>query len=296
MLAEVDIRKILERYFQNGDRSSEIVQTTAPIPDAEIGYAAGMIENLKLHEPDFAIFSHFQNPSETILDIGANYGYSAISIWASGSKANVISFEPNQAYAEIFKELKRLRAEKTARQTYDYRMVAIGEHNGQIVISIPVVNGKMVAALATAHDKPHLESMAQNVMFSAEHYSAEKRAETFSIFQFSSPVKIIDDILAADRFDVPTKIIAAIKMDTEGYEDRVLRGAARTIETHKPLILSEINSRVEPILRSHGYVPAEVEGSQIRPCDVCPNTVNIVFIHPSKIEHYKSIGLIAATS
>lgn len=296
LLTKADIHRALERYFVNGDRSPDIVRASAPTPDAEIGYAAVMIENMQLHEPDFAIFSHFQDPSETILDIGANYGYSAISIWASSAKANVISFEPNEAYADILRELKRLRVHKTGRKSYDYRMVGVGEHNGRLDIAMPVVNGKMVAALATAHDKPHLPSMAQNVMFSAEHYSNEKRAETFSIFQFSCPVRTIDDLLATERFEVPTTKITAIKMDTEGFEDRVLKGAIRTIEAHKPLIFSEINSRVEPILRNLGYIPAEIQGSHVRPCDICPKTVNIVFVHSSKIDRYRSIGLISTHS
>jgi hypothetical protein len=56
-----------------------------------------------------------------------------------------------------------------------------------------------------------------------------------------------------------------IKMDVEGYEYEVLKGAAATIQKHKPVIFFEMNmvetrrqgdwwlKRVPDLLRSYGY-------------------------------------------
>jgi FkbM family methyltransferase len=56
--------------------------------------------------------------------------------------------------------------------------------------------------------------------------------------------------------------IALIKIDTEGFEARILRGARQVLESHKPIIIFELSpsdfdesgaSDVVNILRDHGY-------------------------------------------
>ena len=51
--------------------------------------------------------------------------------------------------------------------------------------------------------------------------------------------------------------IALIKCDVEGFELAVLRGATSVLHTDQPMILCEI----EAFLRSHHYLPVELNGS-----------------------------------
>src|SRR5262245_32919738 len=56
--------------------------------------------------------------------------------------------------------------------------------------------------------------------------------------QPSGPIKLVrgDDFLSKDRVDF-------VKIDTEGSELRVLEGLAMTIETHRPLIFTEVEAK-----------------------------------------------------
>ena len=60
--------------------------------------------------------------------------------------------------------------------------------------------------------------------------------------------------------DQPVKLM---KIDVEGYQDQVVRGAGEMLARDKPLIAAELASVAEydsfmSILRPHGYVPVEV--------------------------------------
>jgi hypothetical protein len=88
------------RYFVEGERSPEtIVDRDLLQSDSSPEWVSGMLGSRTIHEREFSLFRFFQDPEEAVLDIGANYGYSAASIWASGSKAFVLSFEANPAHA-----------------------------------------------------------------------------------------------------------------------------------------------------------------------------------------------------
>ena len=67
------------------------------------------------------------------------------------------------------------------------------------------------------------------------------------------------DALCRD-LDEPVKLI---KIDVEGYQDQVVRGASETLARDRPLIAAELASMAEydsfmSILRPRGYVPVDV--------------------------------------
>jgi hypothetical protein len=63
------------------------------------------------------------------------------------------------------------------------------------------------------------------------------------------------EIRTLDSYDLPSKpTIAVMKVDVEGSEALVIRGAEATIRKHRPIIAMEaLGEDAEPLLGSFGY-------------------------------------------
>jgi len=73
------IASIVERYFLHGERSKDVLQTEIPEVDADLGYLDYNLKEKITSEDDLKPLSMAPADS-TILDIGANYGYSVTSL------------------------------------------------------------------------------------------------------------------------------------------------------------------------------------------------------------------------
>ena len=85
-------------------------------------------------------------------------------------------------------------------------------------------------------------------------------------------------------------------LDVEGHEAAVLKGAQATLEYHKPLILLEGANRdpaVLDTLKPLGYVFADLHGDACVLDDQMSMKVNGFFLHSSKLDHYRQIGLLS---
>jgi FkbM family methyltransferase len=100
------------------------------------------------------------------------------------------------------------------------------------------------------------------------------------------------------RLPQPDKSIGLIKLDIEGHEDCALEGARRTLETHRPVILMEVN---KPFFRARdidlgqrfsGLFPAdyisfrEVQGAWIpvRSLNGCSELDNVFVIPAERLQ------------
>jgi hypothetical protein len=64
--------------------------STAKVPlDTSSACAEARLNAPEVHDADYLVFRRFGDGT-TIVDVGASSGYSAISIWASGSEATVL--------------------------------------------------------------------------------------------------------------------------------------------------------------------------------------------------------------
>lgn len=114
-----DIEKILIRYFREGDRSLDIFQETDPELDVNLAILDHIMNFETVFDKDYLVFTHFKDENSTILDIGANYGYSATTIWQVGSASAVASFEPIRGYELILEELgRRVNANSKRYESY----------------------------------------------------------------------------------------------------------------------------------------------------------------------------------
>jgi len=172
------------------------------------------------YEPDeVAVLDRYLGPGDVFVDVGANIGYlTAIGASRVGPAGEVLSFEPVLDY------YLRLKALRDANPSYRIRIhqVALGEREGtsEIVQSAPGNIG--------------WNTMVPGLL--ADHIQARHDVQ----------VQRLDDCLA--RYGIAH--VALMKIDAEGYELPILRGASGFLESTKtlPPILCEVAPGAYPFL------------------------------------------------
>jgi FkbM family methyltransferase len=165
----------------------------------------------------------------TFLDLGANAG--TFSFMAATKAAKVIAVEPNPRLAALV----RATFAVNGWQHCEIWEVAASDEPGSRELFIPIA--------AEAAGSLHAGYQASQVL-----KQIPVRAER------------IDDLLAG--MSLPGKML--IKLDVEGSEQAVLRGAERLVREHRPVILFEVNPHsaraagsstlaLAELLRSYGY-------------------------------------------
>jgi FkbM family methyltransferase len=140
-------------------------------------------------------------------DVGANYGTHSLLFLSQGIKA--IAFEPNPVCKQEFEkfcELNNLAGQMES--------VAVGEKNGTVDFWFP----EKATWLGTI-----LESTKENL-------------KEFELQKITVPLISLDNYTHEFSF-----FPDLIKIDTEGNEVSVIKGASRTIERTKPFIIFESN-------------------------------------------------------
>jgi FkbM family methyltransferase len=184
-------------------------------------------------------------PGSVILDIGANFGYYALTLAAALKRqCRVHAFEPNPP---------------THR-----RLVRNIELNGlmRIVRAHPVGLSDQAAA-ASMIDAPGNPSRAR---IGSIESGGGIRLVTLDAFCRAQSIQRVD----------------FMKIDVEGFEERCLRGAEKTLARFKPMLCLELNpmflgyqgSSVEAvvaILRRHGYRLYEARRHRLMPLEKLPS-------------------------
>lgn len=180
-------------------------------------------------------------PSDTAVDVGANKG--SYLLWLSRAvyAGRVVAFEPQVQLAEYLR--KACAACRLANVTVN--AAAASDANGEKPLFIPAKEDSPGASL-------------------------EKTVET------REPCRRVQvPVVSLDRyFENEAGRIGAIKIDVEGHELAVLRGAQRILREHAPLLVFECESRhlasgdvvtVLNFVRGKGYDGWFVCGGRLRP-------------------------------
>jgi FkbM family methyltransferase len=205
------VTKVYARVFRFGSPGDEIsvnfrgVQLHVPTDDTTIspGLVGGFYEKIELD-----VFECLAAISKTVIDIGSNIGvYSCIAADRVPDGGIVIAFEP---VPENLRYLKRNLEEngRAARVVVEER--AVGQAEGQIQIHL--ANGSIGTHSPSAKNVPGSESSITVPEVSLDEYVQEK--------------------LGGRSIDL-------LKVDVEGYEGAVLRGASGTLRRDKPTLLIE---------------------------------------------------------
>lgn len=162
------------------------------------------IHRYRLQTPESArlavMLAH--NGVNLVFDVGANIGQFAQSLRGAGYGGRLVSFEPlTSAHAQL------LRASRRDRRWEIAPPVAIGEHEGEIDINI---SGNSFSSSAL----DMLDSHSKAAPGSA--YVGSERVRLSRL-----------DTLAANYLQPDT--VSFLKIDTQGYEDKVLNGATNLL-------------------------------------------------------------------
>lgn len=178
------------------------------------------------------VIARLLRPGDLALDVGANVGYiTALMGRRAGPDGRVVAFEPHPDLFRLLQENVR-RADPSPSATVELHNAAVGEATGQATLVIPPefeTNDGLASLSATPRDG--------DVVISVD-------------------VMTLDDLLG-DRS------VGVLKIDVEGHELSVLKGAARLIESHavRHLVFEEHAGPTSPactFLTERGYTLFEL--------------------------------------
>ncbi len=179
-----------------------------------------------------------------VLDVGANYGYCAITLAAALKKqCRVLAIEPDAAN---FARLQRGVEWNDLNDTVSCFELAVSDSPGKAVMEKPAGNSGHAHIVSEVSDG-------------------------------SVSVATLDDFCDSQRLER----LDALLLDVEGFEDRALRGAAKTLARFHPLVVVELwppamqqqNSSVEAVanvLGELGYRLYHPHRRQLVPLAILP--------------------------
>jgi FkbM family methyltransferase len=172
-------------------------------------------------------------PHECFVDVGANVGFYSVAVAQflkrAGAGGRVVAFEP--VAGNYRRLLENLRANDLAGVAHVYQL-GLSNRAGRVAITL---REDFVAGAETGN-----ASIAINSEIDAGF--ATTQAELAPLDEFWPTVPCA------------ARPIGFIKLDIEGHEDCALEGAQRTLATHRPVILMEVN---KPYFRARGIDPGE---------------------------------------
>ncbi len=186
-----------------------------------------------------------RQPGALYVDIGANRGAAASSIWALDPQARVVAFEPNRAIVDRFGDAIRRRGGAL-------HAVALSNEPGELTLFVPVYRGVVFDGLASLD-----QAEAANWLGPDRLFAFDKR--NLTVQEINCPVATLDSY-GLDPFFV--------KIDVQGKEYEVLSGALETLKRSEPIIFTESDTldfdRTLAMLSEWNYTPYWFDGHVLR--------------------------------
>jgi FkbM family methyltransferase len=147
--------------------------------------------------------------TELLVDVGANIGSTSLQLRAGDPKARILAFEPSKRFLPFL----RKNLASAGHDDIEVLTCVLGESDAIVTLH----NNSSTASVVSDSYDGHIPLGSQRVQMTS-----------------------LDSVLA-DRGPV-----GLIKVDTDGFDFHVLRGATRTIERHKPVLFFELVPSLTP--------------------------------------------------
>jgi len=216
--------------------------------------------------PEANLLSIKHRPIGTIIDVGANEGQFAQMISRFFPSATLIAFEPQQ---DAFEVLDRWAATRPGKVKCFNK--AVGETEGSLMM----------------HKHIHHYSSSSILRSTDAHTALTPASEA----QAMIPIQMVtlDGFFSQSGLEMPTDIL--VKMDVQGYEDRVISGARETLRKAKVVIVEvcldtfyEDQARFETIVSKCGELGLRYGGNlnQAYAKDGHVQVIDAVFLREGK--------------
>ncbi len=205
------------------------------------------------HEKDFTLIKHFKpDTDEVFVDIGSNRGESIQSMHLFAKpQTRIIGFEPNPL---IFNKLSKICESRDGVEVHNF---GLSNDDGEFKLFIPFYRNWMFDGLSSVHHKNASEWLNENRIWN---FNPEK----LQIKDVDCKLKKLDAFNLSPYF---------MKMDVQGHEMSVLKGAVKTITEHKPILLIEsITEEIQDYLKDFGYQFYHLKGDKLYEGKGHPNT------------------------
>jgi len=156
------------------------------------------------HSPAYTLCGLRNLDVRTVVDVGANTGQFARQALEWFPRAQIVSFEP---VSEAFEELGRLAKESRGRVRAE--QVALGEQEGTLAMKVHL-------------DHSPSSSLLDVTQRGLELYPFQRRRVERQV-----RVARLDDYLREREIELRPEVL--VKLDVQGYEDRVIRGGKETL-------------------------------------------------------------------
>ena len=223
--------KIFRSMYREGEATAEYkgVKLTLPTKDTAIvpSILGGYFESLELD-----LFAKAAEGSTIVLDVGANIGlFSCVAGKALQSGGAVYAFEPVAENAEYFR---------------------------QNLLNNHLTNVELIES-AVGQEVGELDIFVSNESIATHSASSRHSRGSESV---SVPMTSVDAFVTSRGIGH----VDVIKIDVEGYDGYVLKGAVETIKSHRPTIFIEY----DPVcLKECGFEPADFADLLFTTYDYC---------------------------
>ncbi len=202
------LRGLVYRYgFGGGDLTATIHGLQFRLPPGDVSLGPSFVGGY-YEELELGIYEALARESSVIADVGGNIGlYSCIGA-AAMPTGRVVAFEPAPANLDF---LRQNVAGSQLEERVAVVAAAVSDEPGQARLYLSTSIGNHSLAAGSGGTGRHVDVQ----------------------------VTTIDDYFAGERVDV-------LKVDVEGFEFHVLKGARQTLAAHKPAVFIElISGRLE---------------------------------------------------
>jgi FkbM family methyltransferase len=288
-----EIARVYKRFRERRLKAVDTVEPSDSEGRSSASWMADAIAKRTDLQPDACVFRHLRREDGTILDIGAHWGYTALAMRLTGTDCQVVSIEASEGHRECLDELRRWDAD------YDYLIQALGEDETVHELYTPVVNGQHITGLTNVDgkllDDEHGDFLATLV---GKHIPVARKYKV-QLACLRVPLRPLDKVVNERPFRFPFDRIAAVKLDVEGYEMQVLRGAHAAIARDRPLIMMEMEGgnrsrQMVELMDALGYLYGDRQGDQVRLHADRSRELNGYWVHRDRVGEYRTRGLVAA--